>query len=147
MHHPPAHVRRLRDGALEQLLGREAAVAGVVAVDHQSHAHQIRGDGDHPEPRVAQHHDQRVAGVASLHALDLAVVREKRDLLQRRDVALLADAIADDGAVAAGVHHEPRLDHLALGGLDHGAQGVLEHDRGDRGLLAHVHAARRRVAQ
>ena len=103
----------------------------MLAIDDQSDAHQLFSDWNHPEPRIAQDDDQRIAGVAAGRAGHVAVVSEEGHFLQRFDIALSAEAIADQRAVAAGIDDESRFEAFARAGLDDSAIRIIELHRGD----------------
>ncbi len=74
-------------------------------------------------------------------------MREERDLLERLDVRLLAELLAYDRPISAGIDNESRIDGLAIRQLNDGALRIIELHGRDRSLLANFDALVGGVAQ
>ena len=78
----------------------------MIAIDDQAHAHQLRGDRNQPEPRIAKDDDDRIAGITTFRTRDVPIVREECDLFQLGDFRFLAVPLTDDRSVTAGIDDE-----------------------------------------
>src|SRR5207237_10297376 len=145
--HLPRNMRRRLDRPRQQLLGRQSAALHMIAIDDEPDAHHLGADRNEPEPRIAQHDDDGVAGIAAFAPQHVFVVREDRDLLQPRDVFLLPDALSDDRAVTARIDDEARFELLAVHATNDSAIRIVELDRRDAALFANLDALRRGVFQ
>src|SRR5207302_9432663 len=97
----------------------------MIAADYETDTHRVGADGNQPEPGVAQDDDDRVAGIAPLGTRNVLVVREDRDFLQLFDVFLLANAVAEERAVPAGIDDKAGLEALTVRGRDDCAFGII----------------------